>query len=536
MFQTKNNTPRTKLGARQSKHSLDRLRSNYGSVKNRGGRASQLGRQQSVCHTMDDLVEPPPRSGKSRRGSLLQQVGRRQQQPMNEQPSSQIEEHEQVEEEYLQQTEERSGRTRSTPLPTRSPPRRGRGGRRLPITPSRLPVNDDDFLDSPRRSPRGLGSNRVVTRRSNDFINSLRRSPRGLSNNRVQRSLEPEYNTSNAGQMQRHRQNQHQSNQLYNTQRQSQTPSNGAPLRNRNILQQNHSRSEPQQNDTPEDQHLPRQHPSRSASNSPQSNEECGTAETSGKKKRGRSCMKELAKFGGKILELDLHGGDYVYACGPAKSNCPLNYDEFDDIPLRKFSSDQQTLCMTTLQSSLARRRPREEAIKKIMRNAYNRHRHKIHKENKPCDAVIFVLETHGSKNYHLEMSGEMKKQPLRGENLVKLQYDIYRSIIMNNVGVSTNVVALASHTHKSLADIMEKEIQLLNGRIERQTRRLTNLMNSFFLNIILPCDLFEVRGRDDEDLDVEGQNDEDDYDDMEDNFIRDHPDMEHPKCGGGCR
>ncbi|KAI3960529.1 hypothetical protein MKW92_035394 [Papaver armeniacum] len=33
-----------------------------------------------------------------------------------------------------------------------------------------------------------------------------------------------------------------------------------------------------------------------------------------------------------------------------------------------------------------------------------------------------------------------------------------------------------------------------------------------------------------DEDLDVEGQNDEDDYDDMEDeNFVLDYPDMEHP-------
>ncbi|RZC71839.1 hypothetical protein C5167_035006 [Papaver somniferum] len=38
-----------------------------------------------------------------------------------------------------------------------------------------------------------------------------------------------------------------------------------------------------------------------------------------------------------------------------------------------------------------------------------------------------------------------------------------------------------------------------------------------------------EVCGRD-EDLDVEGQNDEDDYDDMKDeNFVLDYPDMEHP-------
>lgn len=279
-----------------------------GSVKNRGGRTSQLGRQQSVRHSLEDLVEPPSRSGKSRRGSIFQQVRRKKQQPMNQQPSSQIEDHEQVEEEYLQPPEERSGRTRNTPLPTSSPPPRDRGGQSLPITPSRLPLIDDDFLDSPRRSPRGLGSNRVLTNRSNHFINSLRRSPRGLGNNRVQRSLEAEYNASNAGYMQRHRQVQHQSDQLYNTQvssssrqqplglqhqgsrssssqRQSQTPSNGAPLGNQNILHQNTSRHEPEQNDTPEDQHLQRQHPSRSTSNSPQSNEECGTAEITSKYK-----------------------------------------------------------------------------------------------------------------------------------------------------------------------------------------------------------------------------------------------------------
>lgn len=279
-----------------------------GSVKNRGGRTSQLGRQQSVRHSLEELGEPPSRSGKSRRGSIFQQVRRKKQQPMNQQPSSQIEDHEQVEEEYLQPPEERSGRTRNTPLPTSSPPLRDRGGQSLPITPSRLPLIDDDFLDSPRRSPRGLGSNRVLTNRSNHFINSLRRSPRGLGNNRVQRSLEAEYNASNAGYMQRHRQVQHQSDQLYNTQvssssrqqplglqhqgsrssssqRQSQTPSNGAPLGNQNILHQNTSRHEPEQNDTPEDQHLQRQHPSRSTSNSPQSNEECGTAEITSKYK-----------------------------------------------------------------------------------------------------------------------------------------------------------------------------------------------------------------------------------------------------------
>ncbi|RZC85980.1 hypothetical protein C5167_026651 [Papaver somniferum] len=219
MSQTKKQLSKNKIGiSDRASIAPGQLRSNYGSVKNRGGRASQLGRQQSVRHSLEDLVEPPSRSGKSRRGSIFQKVCRKKQQPMNQKPSSYIEEHEQVEEEYLQPPEEISGRTRNTPLPTRSPPPRDRGGQSLPITPSRLPLIDDDFLDSPRRYPRGLGINRVLTSRSNDFINSLRRSPRGLDNNRVQRSLEAEYNASNAGHMQRHRQVQHQSDQVYNTQ------------------------------------------------------------------------------------------------------------------------------------------------------------------------------------------------------------------------------------------------------------------------------------------------------------------------------
>ncbi|KAI3855586.1 hypothetical protein MKX03_006624 [Papaver bracteatum] len=666
MSQTKKQHSKNKIGS-SDRASIPpgQLRSNYGSVKNRGGRASQLGR-----HTMDDLVEPPLRSGKSRRGSLLQQVGRRQQQPMNEQPSSQIEEHEQVEEEYLQQPEERSGRTRSTTLPTRSPPRRGRGGRSLPITPSRLPLNDDNFLDSPRRSPRGLVSNRVVTSRSDDFINSLRRSPRGLSNNRVQRSLDPEYNASNAGQIPRHHQVQHQSNQLYNTQvssssrqqplglqhqssrssssqRHCQTPSNDAPLGNRNILQQNPSRSELQQNDNPEDQHLSRKHPSRSASNSPQSNEVCGTAET-----RGNCTIKEKERAqlyegtcqiqGKKILELDLHGGrlcgykhkvaiNSVCMWTRQCQNCPLKYEEFDDIPPEKIQRVINKLHDYFRIKSRTGEDP-ELAIKKIMRNAYNRHTHKIHKaylklgghevalaaeppteleiakedwvymcetfatpefkkksdrgtaaakakeiyhsagnnsfasveydliaENKPYDAVILFSETHGSKKLPpkcQEMKKtmeDMKEATLRGESS-KTPADIYETVYNEQRGGLNKRRHKDSHTHKSLDDLREKEIQLLNERIEslqtenmlqrRQTCRLTDLMNSFFSkhypSMVVPYvsydemeDDVEVCGRDDEDLDVEDQNDEDDYDDTEDNFICDYPDMEHRNVEG---
>ncbi|KAI3881884.1 hypothetical protein MKX03_018716 [Papaver bracteatum] len=584
MSQTKKQHSKKKFGSSgRASIAPGQLRSNY-ELKNRGGRASQLGHQQSVCHTMDDLVEPPLRSGKSTRGSLLQQVGRRQQQPMDEEPSSQIEEHEQVEEEHLQQPEERLGRTRSTPLPT------------LPMTPSRLPMNDDDFLDSPRRFPRGLGSNRVVTIRSDDFINSQRRSPRGLSNNRVQRSLET-YSYS---------------------QRHSQTPSNGAPLGNRNILQQNSSRSEPQQNDNPEDQHLSRQNPSRLASNSPQSNEECGTAEARAvplRKKRGRSCMKELAKFRGKILELDLHGGrlcgykhkvaiNSVCACTRKSQNCPLKYEEFDDIPPEKIQRVINKLYDYFRIKSRTGEDP-EVVIKKIMRNAYNRHKHKIHRaylklggneialaseppteleiakedwvymcetfatpefkkkskrgtaaakakeiyhsagnssfssvendliaENKPCDAVILFSETHGSKKLPpkcQEMKKtmeDMKEAILRGESS-KTPADIYE-IVYNEQ---------PSHTHKILVDLREREIQLLNERID-------DLMNSFFSkhypSMVVPDvsddemeDDAEVSGRDEEDLDVEGQNDEDDYDDTEDNFIRDFPNMEHRNVEG---
>ncbi|KAI3933780.1 hypothetical protein MKW92_038022 [Papaver armeniacum] len=435
MFQTKNNTPRTKLGApTKSKHSPGQL----SGVKNRGGRASQLGRQQSVRHTMDDLVEPPPRSGKSRRGSLLQQVGRRQQQPMNEKPSSQIEE---------------SGRTRSTPLPTRSPPRRGRSGRSLPIIPSRLHVNDDDFLDSPRRSPRGLGSNRVVTSRSDDFINSLRRSPRGLSNNRVQRSLEPEYNASNAGQMQRHHQVQHQSNQLYNTQvssssrqqplglqhqnsrssssqRQSQTPSNGAPLGNRNILQQNPSCSEPQQNDTPEDQHLPR-------------------------KKRGRSLYEGTCQIGGKYLNWIFMGGDYVSRTGEDP----------------------------------------EEAIKKIMRNAYNMHRNKIYKAYKKFDdheVALAARTTHFGRGLRKRIGFICRIMYAKAKEIYYGAGNEFTCFVCDRFVASK----IAENKPCDAVILFSKPMVLKN----------------YHRN----------------DLDVEGQNDEDDYVDMEDNFIRDNPDMEH--------
>ncbi|KAI3956766.1 hypothetical protein MKW92_019550 [Papaver armeniacum] len=149
----------------------------------------------------------------------------------------------------------------------------------------------------------------------------------------------------------------------------------------------------------------------------------------------------------------------------------------------------------------------------------------------------------------------DMKEATLQGESSKTLA-DIYETVYNEQRGGLNKRRRTTSHTHKSLADIREKEIQLLNGRIEslqaenmlqrRQTRRLTNLMNSFFSkhypSMVVPdvsddemeSDAAEVCGRDDEDLDVEGQNDEDDYDDMEDNFIRDHPDMEHQNVEEG--
>lgn len=146
-----------------------------------------------------------------------------------------------------------------------------------------------------------------------------------------------------------------------------------------------------------------------------------------------------------------------------------------------------------------------------------------------------------------------MKEATLRGESS-KTPSDIYETVYNEQRGSLNKRGRKASHTHKSLADLREKEIQLLNGRIEslqtenmlqrRETRRLTDLINSFFSkhypSMVVPDvsddemeDDAEVSGRD-EDLDVEGQNDEDDYDDLEDeNYIRDYPDMEDRNVEG---
>ncbi|XP_026381674.1 acidic leucine-rich nuclear phosphoprotein 32 family member B-like [Papaver somniferum] len=146
----------------------------------------------------------------------------------------------------------------------------------------------------------------------------------------------------------------------------------------------------------------------------------------------------------------------------------------------------------------------------------------------------------------------DMKEATLRGESS-NTPYDIYETVYYEQRG-SLKRRRKASHTHKSLADLREKEIQLLNGRIEslqtenmlqrRETRRLTDHTNSFFSkhypSMVVPDvsddemeDDAEVSGRD-EDLDVEGQNDEDDYDDLEDeNYIRDYPDMEDRNVEG---
>ncbi|KAI3937365.1 hypothetical protein MKW98_001936 [Papaver atlanticum] len=171
--------------------------------------------------------------------------------------------------------------------------------------------------------------------------------------------------------------------------------------------------------------------------------------------------------------------------------------------------------------------------------------------ENKPCDAVILFSETHGSKKLPpkcQEMKKtmeDMKEATLRGESS-KTPADIYETVYNEQRGGLNKRRRKASHTHKSLADIREKEIQLLNGRIEslqeenmlqrRRTRQLTDLLNRFFSkhypSMVVPDDEMES---DAEDPDVEGQNDEDDYDDMEDNFIRDYPDMEHRNVEGAC-
>ncbi|KAI3857750.1 hypothetical protein MKW98_001403, partial [Papaver atlanticum] len=105
--------------------------------------------------------------------------------------------------------------------------------------------------------------------------------------------------------------------------------------------------------------------------------------------------MKELAKFRGKILELDLHGGrlcgykhkvaiNSVCMWTRQSQNCPLKYEEFDDIPPEKIQRVINKLYFF-LNLDYFRIKSRtgedpEEAIKKIMRNAYNRHKHKIHK------------------------------------------------------------------------------------------------------------------------------------------------------------
>ncbi|RZC76733.1 hypothetical protein C5167_000884 [Papaver somniferum] len=360
------------------------------------------------------------------------------------------------------------------------------------------------------------------------------------------------------------------------------------------------------------------------------------------KEKKRRSCMKELSKFRGQILELDLYEGrlcgyknevaiNSVCMWTRQSQNCPLNYDAFDDIPPEKIQRVIKNLYdYFTIKSSTGE--DPEEAIKKIMRNAYNRHRNKIHKaylkiqnlsshevalaseppseleinkedwiymcktfdtpdfkkksdrgtaaakakeinhsagnrsfasveydlitENKPCDAVILFSETHGSKKLPpkcQEMKKtmeDMKEATLRGESS-KTPSDIYETVYNEQRGSLNKRGRKASQTHKSLADLREKEIQLLNGRIEslqtenilqrRETRRLTNLINSFFSkhypSMVVPDDEMEddaeVSGRD-EDLDVEGQNDEDDYDDLEDeNYIRDYPDMEDRNVEG---
>ncbi|XP_026453564.1 uncharacterized protein LOC113354451 isoform X2 [Papaver somniferum] len=59
--------------------------------------------------------------------------------------------------------------------------------------------------------------------------------------------------------------------------------------------------------------------------------------------------------------------------------NCPLNYNAFDDIPPEKIQRVIKNIYDYFTIKSRTGEDP-EEAIKKIMRNAYNRHRHKINK------------------------------------------------------------------------------------------------------------------------------------------------------------
>ncbi|XP_026453563.1 uncharacterized protein LOC113354451 isoform X1 [Papaver somniferum] len=227
--------------------------------------------------------------------------------------------------------------------------------------------------------------------------------------------------------------------------------------------------------------------------------------------------------------------------------NCPLNYNAFDDIPPEKIQRVIKNIYDYFTIKSRTGEDP-EEAIKKIMRNAYNRHRHKINKaylkiqnlsshevalaseppseleinkedwiymcktfdmpdfkkkpdrgtaaakakeinhsagnrsfasveydliaENKPCDAVILFSETHGYKKLPpkcQEMKKtmeDMKEATLQGESS-KTPSDIYETVYNEQRGSLNKRRRKASHTHKSLADLREKEIQLLNGRIE---------------------------------------------------------------------
>ncbi|KAI3850318.1 hypothetical protein MKW92_036128 [Papaver armeniacum] len=144
--------------------------------------------------------------------------------------------------------------------------------------------------------------------------------------------------------------------------------------------------------------------------------------------------------------------------------------------------------------------------------------------ENKPCEVLILFSETDGSK-YLLPKCQEMKKT----------MEDMEEATLPGQFSKSpaNKRRRNASQTHKSLADIRGKQIQLLNGRIETLQTHKTSFFH--YLSMVIPDVSYdemegdvELFGRD-EDLDVEGQNDDNDYDDS---FVYD-PDMEHRNVEG---
>ncbi|KAI3967063.1 hypothetical protein MKW92_032876 [Papaver armeniacum] len=311
----------------------------------------------------------------------------------------------------------RTGRVLPSHAPIESPVHEGRGGGRTrPVLSSRSPIEphvhegravgiscaeqpiesplNNDFLSTPRRSSKvqRTGVHRNLEKEYNGLhspiITQGRRSiPPPAENEIQQRSNQLHDNRTEASLQPSHRSRQKAIQSSASHQSQHNALRSSASQKSHRTQQRNNLRDSPAEN-----HNFSQPNRSRSASNSPEANnEEVGNSLQGGQPQRTtrkKTTNLAVAKRGKEKVTVPVfkekfcgyYRHELINSIGSwvrQRDNCPVTYDKFDDMPEQKIARVIQNVrdhFILDPDDDVA-----VKVIKDVMRNAYKAYRHKLH-------------------------------------------------------------------------------------------------------------------------------------------------------------